>query len=255
LIEIELGNGHQVRVGSDVSRAALRRVLAALRGGDRWAPSATNLAIASRRISNQNCRQNEKYSFFSRVGASIRGMEVDLAGLPDDLEAQKSALLAERAQADAAQTGAPVARAEQSAAQALIVHLKLQIEKPGREIFGPRSERRARLLDQMELHLEELEASATENELKVETAAAKTTNVAGVSRKRPSRQPFPEHLPRERVIVPGPTNCLCCGGARLSKPGEILLPRLRTDQPGAGTIPCDRARLGEAGQGSGGASR
>jgi transposase len=32
LIEIELGNGRQVRVGSDVSLAALHRVLAALRG-------------------------------------------------------------------------------------------------------------------------------------------------------------------------------------------------------------------------------
>ncbi len=32
LIEIDLGNGRQVRVGSDVSLAALRRVLAALRG-------------------------------------------------------------------------------------------------------------------------------------------------------------------------------------------------------------------------------
>ncbi len=32
VIEIELGNGQQVRVGSDVNLAALRRVLAALRG-------------------------------------------------------------------------------------------------------------------------------------------------------------------------------------------------------------------------------
>ncbi len=32
LIEIELGNGRQVRVGSDVSLAALRRMLAALHG-------------------------------------------------------------------------------------------------------------------------------------------------------------------------------------------------------------------------------
>lgn len=32
LIEIELGNGQHVRVGSDVNLAALRRVLAALRG-------------------------------------------------------------------------------------------------------------------------------------------------------------------------------------------------------------------------------
>jgi len=32
LIEIELGNGQQVRVGSDVNLVALRRVLTALRG-------------------------------------------------------------------------------------------------------------------------------------------------------------------------------------------------------------------------------
>ena len=32
LIEIELGDGRQVRVGTDVNQAALRRVLAALRG-------------------------------------------------------------------------------------------------------------------------------------------------------------------------------------------------------------------------------
>ena len=72
----------------------------------------------------------------------------------------------------------------------------------------------------MELQLEELEASAIEDELKAETAAAKTTNVAGFSRKRPSRHPFPEHLPRERMVVPGPNACLRCGGTGLSKPGQ-----------------------------------
>jgi transposase len=72
----------------------------------------------------------------------------------------------------------------------------------------------------LELQLEELEASATQDELAAERAAARTTTVAGFSRKRPSRQPFPQHLPRERVIVPGPTACACCGGGRLSKLGE-----------------------------------
>ena len=98
-------------------------------------------------------------------------------------------------------------------------HLKLQIEKLNRDRFGPRSERTARLLDQMELQLEEFEASATEDELAAETAAAKTT-VAGFIRARPARRPFPEHLPRERVVVPGPAACACCGGSRLSKLGE-----------------------------------
>jgi transposase len=46
------------------------------------------------------------------------------------------------------------------------------------------------------------------------------TDMRKGTRKRPSRQPFPEHLPRERVIVPGPVTCNCCGGTRLSRLGE-----------------------------------
>jgi transposase len=114
---------------------------------------------------------------------------------------------------------AAAVQAKLSEDQALITHMKLQIEKLRRAIYGQRSERSVRLLDQMELQLEELEA-ATEDELLAEMAAAKTTGVAAFTRKRPARKPFPEHLPRERVIVPGPTSCACCGGARLSKLGE-----------------------------------
>jgi len=116
--------------------------------------------------------------------------------LPDDIETLKAALTVARAEAAAA-------RARQSDDQALIAHLKLQIEKLNRDRYGPRSERTARLLDQLELTLEELESSATEDELAAEMAAAKTTKVASFTRKRPSRQPFPEHLPRERVIRAG----------------------------------------------------
>ena len=79
----------------------------------------------------------------------------------------------------------------------------MRIEKLTRELYGPRSERTARLLDQMELQFEELESSATEDEIAAERAVAKTTKVAAFTRKRPARKPFPEHLPRERVIVPG----------------------------------------------------
>ena len=59
-------------------------------------------------------------------------------------------------------------------------------------------------------------------EIAAEQAAAKTTNVAPFTRKRPSRQPFPDHLPRERVVVPAPTTCDCCGGTRLRKLGETI---------------------------------
>ena len=133
--------------------------------------------------------------------------------LPDDVKTLKHLLLGRDAELARA-------RAEASSATALIAHLRLTIEKMRREIYGPRSERTARLLDQLELQLEELETAATEDELAAEMAVAKTTTVAAFTRKRPARKPFPAHLPRERVIVPGPTACLCCGGGRLRKLGE-----------------------------------
>ena len=135
--------------------------------------------------------------------------------LPDDAASLKRLLLARNEELAAA-------RAQVSSAEALIAHLKLQIEKLRRDKFGPRSERSSRLLDQLELQLEELETTATEDELAAEHAAAKTTKVSAFSRQRPARKPFPEHLPRERRIVPGPTACACCGGTRLSKLGEAI---------------------------------
>ena len=72
----------------------------------------------------------------------------------------------------------------------------------------------------MELQLEELEAAATEDELAAEQAAARTQTVQSFQRKRPSRKPFPEHLPRERVVIAAPASCPCCGSAKLSKLGE-----------------------------------
>ncbi len=133
-------------------------------------------------------------------------MAADCDPLPDDVDALKAELAA--------------ARARTSADQALIAHQQLQIAKLRHQLYGQRSERTARLLDQMELGLEELESSATEDEIAAEQAAARTTNVAPFARRRPSRQPFPAHLPRERVVEPAPAACLCCGGARLRKLGE-----------------------------------
>jgi len=88
--------------------------------------------------------------------------------------------------------------------------------------YGVRSERKARLLEQMELQLEELEADAAEDDLAAEreAEATKVTAVRAFSRRKPSRQPFPAHLPRERVVLPGPSCCACCGSTRLAKLGE-----------------------------------
>jgi transposase len=140
--------------------------------------------------------------------------------LPNDIARLKELVRTRDAELALARAEASNARAEASSAEALIAHLRLTIEKLKRDLFGPRNERKARLLDQMELALEELEAAATEDELAAEKAAEASTQVRAFTRRRPARQPFPAHLPRERVIVPGPTACACCGSTRLAKLGE-----------------------------------
>jgi len=142
--------------------------------------------------------------------------------LPDDIAALQAALLAERERAARVEAELAVAKAKASDDQALIAHQRLQIAKLTRELYGQRSERRAQLLEQMALAFEELESSAREDEIAAERAVAKTTNVVAFTRKRPARQPFPEHLPRERVVEPGPTACQCCGSPRLRKLGEDI---------------------------------
>ena len=104
----------------------------------------------------------------------------------------------------------------------MIAHLRLEIARPRREQYGRSSERRARLIDQLEFQLEELEASATEDEIAAEQVTSGTTTVAAFERRRPSRKPFPEHLPRERVVIEAPASCTCCGSARLVKMGEDI---------------------------------
>jgi transposase len=139
---------------------------------------------------------------------------------PSDIEALRAALAVAEARADEAEARAARMVAEAANAEAIIAALKLMIEKLRRELYGQRSERKARLLDQLELKLEELEASATEDELAAEQAAARTTTLKAFMRKRPSRKPFPAHLPRERVVIEAPETCGCCGSDRLRKLGE-----------------------------------
>jgi transposase len=154
-------------------------------------------------------------------------MDADLAALPDDIEALKAALLNERARMrdmtvahDIKAAELAVARAKASEDLALIAHQKLRIAKLERQIYGQRSERSSLLIEQMALQFEELEASATEDDLAAEIAVARVTSVVGFTRQRPERNTFPEHLPRERVVIAAPTACACCGGMRLRKMGE-----------------------------------
>ena len=82
-----------------------------------------------------------------------------------------------------------------------------------------RSERKERLIDQLEMQLADAEADATEDELAAERAAP-STQVKSFERGRPARKPFPDQLPRERIVVAAPQSCPCCGSTKLSKLGE-----------------------------------
>lgn len=161
------------------------------------------------------------------MSSTPNDLPLDLASALAALAAEREARLQVEAERDRAvataahaQAEAANARARLSDRDALIAHLELRIEKLRRELYGPRSERTARLIDQLEMQLEDLVTAATEDELAAAAAAAKTQNVHAFERKRPVRRPWPDAIERERVVIDPPTVCHCCGGARLSKLGE-----------------------------------
>ncbi len=156
------------------------------------------------------------------LGDSLSLVVTAIPTLPNDMEALLAFAAAAALRADEAEAKLANALARESARDALIAHLKLQIAKLKREQYGTSAERTRRLLDQMELQLEELETDASEDALVAEAAARKTASVRSFERKSPVRRPFPEHLPRERIVVAAPCSCPSCGGSRLSKLGEDI---------------------------------
>ena len=131
-----------------------------------------------------------------------------------------AALAAAEGRAAAAEADLAQARAVVSTSEAMIAALKLEIALLKRDKYGRSPERTARLLDQLELQLEELVADAAEDVAVAEQTTEKTTRVAGFERRKPVKKSFPEHLPRERVVVEAPSTCTCCGSHRIVKMGE-----------------------------------
>ena len=119
----------------------------------------------------------------------------------------RAELAAQTAGAQASERDLAQARALASCTEAMIQELKLEIAKLRRDKYGISSERRARLIDQLELQLEELEAAATEDALAAEAAAAadKTSTLRAFTRRKPVRKPFPEHLYRSFSVPHDPT--------------------------------------------------
>jgi len=154
-----------------------------------------------------------------------------MSALPTDVQTLQAMLLAAqahavRAQAEAAdaKADAAAARAETSSLRALAEHLRLEIARLKRDKYGQTSERAARL-EQLELELENIVASAAEDEAAAEAAArvaGRDPHDLAARLAKPARRPLPEHLPRVREVIVGPSACPCCGGTRLSKVGEAV---------------------------------
>jgi transposase len=136
--------------------------------------------------------------------------------LPNDIETLKAMVLA-------AETRALNAEAQTRARDLLIEQMKLTIARLRHGQYGQSSERGV-VLEQLELQLAELEEDASEAEaaaqLGAAQAAAAKIEVRALARRKPARRPLLEHLPRERIVYPGPATCPCCGGAALRKIGE-----------------------------------
>src|ERR1700686_3680842 len=93
-----------------------------------------------------------------------------------------------------------------------IEHLKLLIAKLRRIQFGRKSEKLDRQIEQLELRLDELQATQAENTVASHSPAV-VAPVASVAVKA-TRKPLPEHLPREvRKYLPKQEACPDCGGA------------------------------------------
>ena len=145
----------------------------------------------------------------------------EIARLRAALAAAETRAQAETARAEMAERELAGARGLVSAAEAAIQHLRLEIAKLRRAQYGHRSERRARLIDQMELQLEELEAATSEDAIAA-AKAERTIRVTDFERRHPAKKPFPDHLPRERVVIEAPATCACCGSDRIVKLGEDI---------------------------------
>ncbi|SPP98256.1 conserved protein of unknown function [Bradyrhizobium vignae] len=121
-----------------------------------------------------------------------------------DLAGAHAMILAERAARLAAKARLAEA-AKQSSTEALIAHLKLQIEKPRRTIYGSRSERSARLLDRLEQDLRSSRRPRPRMNSPRRRRPEGRRRCVRFERKRPVRQPFPDDIEREGVVLPAPT--------------------------------------------------
>jgi len=122
----------------------------------------------------------------------------EAADLPNDVEALKGIIREHNAKLEAA--------------EALLISQKLELEKLRFEIaclkrikYGRSSEQLERELLQMQLSIEDLEASLASKSAELRPAPKEQAP-------KPVRRPLPEQLPREQIVHENPCACPACGG-------------------------------------------
>lgn len=123
-------------------------------------------------------------------------MTLDAHDLPDDVAALK-AFIVDQARVIEAKD------AELQSKDLQIEKLRVSLVRLKKLQFGQSSEKVRREIDQLELALEELEANA---------AFSARPSARSPAPGKPSRQPLPDHLPRETLVHQPEATCPDCGG-------------------------------------------
>ena len=118
--------------------------------------------------------------------------------LPDDVESLQRLV---REQQSALET----ARSELIEVQLLVEKLRFELARLKRQQYGRSSEQLDARIAQLELTLEDLEASQAARPSRVAPAVAEPVA-------KPVRRPLPAQLPREEIMHAAPCACPACGG-------------------------------------------
>ena len=150
--------------------------------------------------------------------------------------------------------------------QALIAHQQLQIEKLRRELYGPRSERTSRLIDQIELAVRGAGELGHRGRDRRREGGGQDHDGCGILPQAPSTQALPRASAartRDRAGAGSLPLLWQRTAAQAGRDGhrdagidpaamegdpacarEVHVPGLREDQRGAGAVPCDRREAG-----------
>lgn len=134
-------------------------------------------------------------------------MDIALDALPSDPHSLRAIIATQGAELAAKQ-------AQLDTRDTLIARLKAQFAVLRRARFGASSEKIDRTIDQLELALEDIEATEAEKQ------QPKGPMRPGAVKARPARLAMPDHLPRETRVHDAPAACPDCGGDRVLKAGE-----------------------------------